>query len=60
MNNKGITNGVVAKYSVLAKLHEKYIKQNQKKMVKIKMKKLVGSRKLELHIKKKNSGFVMQ
>jgi len=28
--------------------------------VKIKMKKLVGSRKLELHIKKKNSGFVMQ
>ena len=43
--------GVVAKYSVLAKLHEKYIKQNKKKMV--------GSRKLELHIKK-NSGFVMQ
>jgi len=41
----------VAKYSVLAKLHEKYIKQNKKKMV--------GSRKLELHIKK-NSGFVMQ
>ena len=36
--------GVVAKYSVLAKLHEKYIKQNKKKMV--------GSRKLELHIKK--------